>query len=401
MKSKKKKNPKPTKPEWIPAAKKRSTDFATLVQPGVVGRHDGIPGQMASAKTSVATIKKMPALKTEDFIAGIHAGDRTILARAITLIESNAEAHQKQAQSVLTALMPLSGNAIRIGITGVPGAGKSTFIEAFGLYLIGRGHRVAVLAVDPSSAITGGSILGDKTRMEKLAGHPDSFIRPCPSGGALGGVARKTRETMLVCEAAGFDIILVETVGVGQSEISVRSMVDFFLLIQIAGGGDELQGIKKGVMEISDAIIVNKADGENRTKAEAAKQEYATALHYTTPHTRGWQPHVFTCSAISGAGIPELWQVIEKFIRITKENKVFAERRRNQARQWMHAMIEEYLHSVFFKNTGIQQVLPQIENAVLSGKMPPTIAAQKLAEIFEENIKQLTDKNSLSASKPW
>ena len=383
MDSGKNKKNKTAKPEWVSKENRHRAEFTTSVQPGLPSTHDGLPGSTVKSEKQTPPPKKRKKLGAEDFISGIRAGDRTVLSRAITLIESNSTAHQQTAREVLTALMPDSGRSVRIGITGVPGAGKSTLIEAFGLYLIEQGHRVAVLAIDPSSAITGGSILGDKTRMEKLASHRDSFIRPSPSGGALGGVARKTRESILLCEAAGFDVILVETVGVGQSEITVRSMVDFFLLIQIAGGGDELQGIKKGVMEISDAIVVNKADGENIQRAEAAKQEYATALHHTTPHTRGWQAQAFTCSAVSGQGIIELWMVIQKFIAITKKNKVFDERRRNQARQWMRAMIEEYLQSVFYKNSKIQQSLPHIENEVMAGKIPPTIAAEQLVSLFE------------------
>lgn len=385
MKSAKKNKNKQTNPEWIPEDKKNSPEFTSTVQPGLKSKHDGMPAATQNTDNSNSPIRKRRQLSISDYISGIRTGDRTILSRAITLIESNADDHQREARELLTALMPDSGKSIRIGITGVPGAGKSTLIETFGLYLIEQGHRVAVLAIDPSSAITGGSILGDKTRMEKLANHRQSFIRPSPSGGALGGVARKTRETMLICEAAGFDIILVETVGVGQSEITVRSMVDFFLLVQIAGGGDELQGIKKGVMEISDAIVVNKADGDNIPKAEAAKQEYATALHYTAPHTRGWQAQAFTCSAVSGAGITELWQAIQKFVTITRTNAVFEERRRNQDRQWMRAMIEEHLLAVFYKDAAVQTQLPEIENAVIAGKMLPTTAAQKLIELWENH----------------
>ncbi|KAA3615560.1 MAG: methylmalonyl Co-A mutase-associated GTPase MeaB [Calditrichaeota bacterium] len=354
--------------------------------PGVAGCHDGLKSGEMHETTTNKSIKKRQPLKTEDYVSGILARDRTTLARAITIIESNSVKHQKQAQTLLTELMPHTGNSIRIGITGVPGAGKSTLIEAFGLYLIEQGHSVAVLAIDPSSSITGGSILGDKTRMEKLANKPAGFIRPSPTSGALGGVARKTRETMLICEAAGFDIILVETVGVGQSEITVRSMVDFFLLLQIAGGGDELQGIKKGVMEIADAVLVNKADGDNKPKAEAAKQDYAMALHYMPQHTIGWQTKAFTCSAVTGEGIAELWQVIEKFKTITRDNRTFAARRRSQSREWMRAMVEEYLQSIFYKNEAILHALPQIENAVMAGKMPATTAAQKLVDIYEKKV---------------
>ncbi|MCK5076439.1 MAG: methylmalonyl Co-A mutase-associated GTPase MeaB, partial [Calditrichia bacterium] len=343
------------RPEWVP--KNAGKEFTTNVMKGVKTTHDGMhSGSINRAATSKGRIKR-PRLTADDYVNGVLEDDRTILARTITLIESNASAHMEQAQEVLRELMPQTGKSIRVGITGVPGAGKSTFIEELGQYLIKQGHKVAVLAIDPSSSLTRGSILGDKTRMEKLSQNPNSFIRPSPSGGTLGGVARKTRETMLVCEAAGFDVILVETVGVGQNEITVRSMVDFFLLVQISGAGDELQGIKKGVIEIADAILVNKADGDNKPKAEAAKQQYSMALHYLSKATEGWDTRAFTCSALTGEGIPEIWKVVQKFHKLTTTSNVFANRRRLQAKEWMHSMVQEHLKEEFYNNPQVQEIL--------------------------------------------
>ena len=293
-----------TYPEWAPPGGGKG--FACTVQDGVEASHDGTMKRAGNAAAGPGTPPgsggarprvKRKTFSTEELAEKVLAGNRMVLARSITLVESNAPRHARQAQDLLQRLLPHTGKAVRIGITGVPGVGKSTFIEALGLYLTGRGHRVAVLAVDPSSSISGGSILGDKTRMEKLCQDANCFIRPSPSSGSLGGVARKTRETMLVCEAAGFDVILVETVGVGQSEVTVRSMVDFFLLLMLAGAGDELQGIKKGIMEIANALVINKADGENRLPANQARVEYEQALHYLQPATPGWTTHAYTCSA--------------------------------------------------------------------------------------------------------
>ncbi len=273
------------KPDWVP--ENAGKEFTTSVMKGVETSHDGLPGASRVTRESVPTPRRR-SLTIDNYVQGVLKHDRTILARAITLIESNSAKHMDMAQEVLRQLLPYTGKSIRVGITGVPGAGKSTFIEAFGIYLVEAGFRVAVLAVDPSSTVTHGSILGDKTRMEKLSRQENCFIRPSPSGGTLGGVTRKTRETALICESAGYDIILVETVGVGQNEVTVRSMVDFFLLLKIAGAGDELQGIKKGVIELADAIVINKADGDNILQANIAKQEFANALHYLKTPSKGW-----------------------------------------------------------------------------------------------------------------
>lgn len=323
-------------------------------------------------------------LSIADYTAGIRSRDRTLLGRAITLIESSAPDHREQADALLTELMPDTGKSIRLGISGIPGSGKSTLIETLGLHIVEQGHRLAVLAVDPSSSISGGSILGDKTRMPKLARSEHSFIRPSPTGGTLGGVARKTRETMLLCEAAGYDVIIVETVGVGQSEIAVRSMVDFFLLLQITGGGDELQGIKKGVMELADAIFITKADGDNKKNAEAAKRDLRAALHFIQPATPGWQPLVGACSALTGDGIEELWQTMMDFRQNTSESCEFASRRREQAKAWLHELIEENLKHMFMQHSGVKSRLADLEKAVVSKEMPAGYAARELLRVFRD-----------------
>ncbi|GIV90555.1 MAG: ATPase/protein kinase [Chloroflexus sp.] len=351
--------------------------FALSVLAGIASRHDGLPGN-APASATTPTGPRRRQLSVEDYVNGVRNGDRAILARAITLIESNAPAHITQAQEVLRHLLPYTGGSLRVGITGVPGVGKSTFIEALGTMLCDQGHRVAVLAIDPSSSISRGSILGDKTRMERLARHPNAYIRPSPSGGSLGGVARKTRETLLLCEAAGFDIVLVETVGVGQSETAVRGMVDFFLLLMLAGAGDELQGIKKGVIELADALVVTKADGDNKPRAIAAQAEYRHALRYLTPATPGWKPPVRTCSAVTGEGIAAIWQEIERFRAEMTANGAFAARRREQARDWLYHLIDEQLRSLFFAHPVVRERLPTIEQAVVEGSLPVVSAVQEL-----------------------
>jgi len=319
----------------------------------------------------------------DEYVAGVLASDRNIVAQAITLVESNSLAHFDMGQEVLRQLLPNTGNSIRIGITGVPGVGKSTFIEALGLHLCKQGHKVAVLAVDPSSTVTRGSILGDKTRMELLSRDLRAFIRPSPSSGTLGGVTRKSRETMLICEAAGFDVILVETVGVGQSETTVRSMVDFFLLLMLAGAGDELQGIKKGIMELADALLVNKADGDNKIRANAAKVDYNRALHYLAPATKGWHTRAYTCSAAHGEGIGAIWQVIGDFRQQTTASGVFEKRRQQQTLDWVYSMVEEHLRASFFNDAGVGSIRAEIEEAVVNGHIPPTVAAQQLIHKYE------------------
>lgn len=377
-------DPQPRKPEWAPT--EDDGGFASRVIPGVAGGHDGMnpngPTEPKNNDDDEAAPARRP-LAAGEYAAGVMAGDRAILARAITLIESNAPAHFELAQDVLARLLPHSGRAVRLGITGVPGAGKSTLIEALGVRLIERGHKVAVLAIDPTSSLTRGSILGDKTRMEQLSREPAAFIRPSPAGGMLGGVARKTRETMLVCEAAGFDVVIVETVGAGQNEITVRSMVDFFLLVLIPGGGDELQGIKKGVVELADAIAINKADGENRIRAEAARAEYNRALHYLTPPTEGWHPRAYTCSALTGEGIDALWDVVGRFHERAAATGALQARRRQQAKEWLHAIIDEQLRAFFYDRQAVREALPNVEAAVMNGTLPPTAAARRLLALLD------------------
>jgi LAO/AO transport system kinase len=312
------------------------------------------------------------------YIQGVLDQNRLMLARTITLIESTLPAHQELARAIIDGLLPHTGNAVRLGITGVPGAGKSTYIESFGTLLTEKDHRVAVLAIDPSSTRSGGSILGDKTRMEKLAVNDRAFIRPSPSGGTLGGVARKTRESMLVCEAAGFDVIIIETVGVGQSETTVASMVDFFLVLMIAGGGDELQGIKKGVLEVADAIAINKADGDNVMRAEMARKEYQAALHLLMPGSPNWSPPVLTCSALTMAGIDKIWEtILEHRDKLTASGEL-ADKRKKQALEWMSFMLDEGLRRWFFDDPKVKAALPRLRREVESGALSPTAAAGRL-----------------------
>ena len=321
--------------------------------------------------------------KPEYYINGVLEKNMRVLAKTITLIESTLPEHQNTAKAVIDKLLPHSGHVVRIGITGVPGVGKSTFIENFGMMLIREKHRVAVLAVDPSSKKSGGSIMGDKTRMEKLSVEKDAFIRPSPSGGTLGGVAGKTRETMIICEAAGFDVIIVETVGVGQSETAVASMVDFFLVLMLAGAGDELQGLKKGVLELADAVAINKADGDNIKNAKRAKQEHENALSLLIPQSAAWSVPVLTCSAVTLDGIEDIWETIlehKKKLELTGE---YTEKRRKQNLEWMWTLLEEGLKTRFFEKPEIKKLLPEITRDVEKGRKAPNIAARELLDLLK------------------
>lgn len=320
------------------------------------------------------------------YIQGVLDSNRLQLSRTITLVESTLVTHQEIARDIINELLPHTGKAVRLGITGVPGAGKSTFIESFGHMLAEQGHKVAVLAIDPSSTRSGGSILGDKTRMEQLAVHPNAFIRPSPSGGSLGGVARKTRESMLVCEAAGFDVIIVETVGVGQSETTVASMVDFFLVLQISGAGDELQGIKKGVLEVADAIVVNKADGDNIPRAKLAKKQYETALHLVKPTSPNWMPPVMTCSAVERTGLQEVWDTVINHKKIMTNTGELQQKRREQAMEWMWFLVNEGLEIWFYQHPEVQSQLPELRKKVENGSIAPTRAADDLISMLGKDL---------------
>jgi LAO/AO transport system kinase len=364
------------KPEW--SDPEEPDKFSSVIRKGQEQE-----GQAVSIQKNIRFQKRRTSEPSvEELYQGVLNGDRSLLARAITLVESNAEQHFHKGQELLQRLLSHTGKSIRIGITGVPGAGKSTFIEAFGMHLCELGLRVAVLAIDPSSSLSGGSILGDKTRMEKLSRNPKAFIRPSPTAGKLGGVHRKTRESMLICEAAGFDVILIETVGVGQSEVIIRDMVDFFMLLVLTGAGDELQGMKKGIMELADAVIVHKADGENKSKAEQTRKEYNRILHFLQPATKGWPSRAYTCSSINGEGIYEIWDVIQDFEEKGKSSGVFAERRKGQQRDWIYSMITDQLHYSFFHHPDVKLKLPQIENEVMAGETTVASAVDTLFSAF-------------------
>jgi LAO/AO transport system kinase len=325
-------------------------------------------------------------LELQAYIDGVLAGDRWLLSKTITLIESSLPAHQEMGRQILGGLLPMTGGAVRLGITGVPGVGKSTFIESFGMMLVEKGHRVAVLAVDPSSARSGGSVMADKTRMERLCSDQRAFIRPSPSGGTLGGVARKTREAMLVCEAAGYDVVVVETVGVGQSETAVASMVDFFLVLMLAGAGDELQGLKKGILELADALAINKADGDNLGPAKKAAKVYEMALHLLQPSSPRWNPPVLTCSALELTGIEGIWEAVQRHRHLVRESGELDEKRRRQAVAWMWSLVDEGLKGRFTRHAGVKKLLPRILREVEQGSLVPTAAADKLLFFLDNKV---------------
>lgn len=358
-------------PEWVPGDSGDDPHFASRVMGGVEGTAQ--PGKRPSARRR---------LSLDEYEAGVRAGDITVLSRAITLVESHRPDHEATAQELLTRVLPHTGNSVRLGISGVPGVGKSTLIEALGCLLADQGHKVAVIAVDPSSSVSGGSILGDKTRMMRLAGHPRAFIRPSPSAGSLGGVARKSRETILLCEAAGFDVILVETVGTGQNEITVRSMVDCFLLLLLAGAGDELQGMKKGIMEIADILAVNKADGENAHRARLASAETNRALHFLQPSTPGWSSRCLTCSALDPETLSALWAQVEEFAKVVRDSGFWEQRRRHQSVAWMRSLISEELEQRFARHPGVRDILPAVQAEVEAQCLPAASAARKVLDLF-------------------
>lgn len=346
---------------------------ALNVRTGVEGSHDGMTIQPKKFKKKKQQLIDIPKLASE-----VRNGQRTSLSKAITLIESSNSEHKEQAQTLLQELLPHTGNSIRIGITGVPGAGKSSFIEEFGTMLCELGKKVAVLAIDPSSTLSGGSILGDKTRMEELSRNKSAFVRPSPSAGTLGGVHKKSRETMLLCEAAGYDVILIETVGVGQSETYVRGMVDFFLLLVLTGAGDELQGMKKGIMELADGIVVHKSDGDNIQKARKTVREYMQILHFLQPATPGWMSKALPASSLEKTGLTEVWEMICEFEQTIKASSVWEVRRRDQTKEWFHTMIRDSLIDSFFQNTDRKTQVKSLEEAILKGEITVTQGVSRL-----------------------
>jgi LAO/AO transport system kinase len=358
--------------------------------------NNGVPQPPIVNKDAISRFRKSrkKKLSVDAYVTEIRNGNRTVLSQAITLVESSLPEYYKTAQEIIEKCLPYAGNSIRIGITGVPGVGKSTFIESLGKMITGDHHKLAVLAIDPSSERSKGSILGDKTRMEELSMDENAFIRPSPSAGSLGGVARKTRESIILCEAAGFDTIFVETVGVGQSETAVHSMVDFFLLLMLAGAGDELQGIKRGIMEMADAIAITKADGSNKEKAEHAKSEYQNALHlFPLPPSR-WLPKVVTCSAIEKTGLSDIWDIIKTYKSITVNNGYYNHKRQQQAKYWMYETINTRLRDDFYNNPSIESQVQQFENDVLNDKISSFQAAKKLLEAYFNNPNNTKNKES-------
>ncbi|MGM9846631.1 MAG: methylmalonyl Co-A mutase-associated GTPase MeaB [Muribaculaceae bacterium] len=343
--------------------------------------------QPPSVNPYLKKLKRKPIPTPGEMVERIIKGDVTMLSRAVTLVESINPEHEPIAQEVIEKCLPYSGNSRRIGITGVPGAGKSTSIDVFGLHVLKDGGKLAVLAIDPSSERTKGSILGDKTRMEKLSVHPNAFIRPSPSAGSLGGVARKTRETIVLCEAAGYNNIFVETVGVGQSETAVHSMVDFFLLIQLAGTGDELQGIKRGIMEMADGIVINKCDGDNIDRARLAQAQFRSALRLFPPTASGFQPEVLTYSGYYEIGIPEVWEMIDRYFAFVKENGYFERKRQEQARYWMYETIDTRLRNNFYNNPDVADMLGDLEKQVLGNRLSSFIAAGKVLDFYYNKSK--------------
>ena len=352
-------------------------------KPSALQEKDGVSKPETTSKASAEKIKKSRARQNSvnEFVTGILIGNITFLSKAITLVESTNIKHQQKANEILNRCLPHSNKSIRIGITGVPGVGKSTFIETFGKYLTAQGKKVAVLAVDPSSSVNKGSILGDKTRMEELVTDENAFIRPSPSGTSLGGVAQKTRESIILCEAAGFDTIIIETVGVGQSETVVHSMVDFFLLLKLAGAGDELQGIKRGIIEMADAIVINKADGENKQNAKIAKVAFNRALHLYPLKESKWQPKVLTASALHNSGIEEINNMILTYIAITKENAYFNKKRNEQNKFWLLSTIEQQLKTNFYQNPKVKSALQKEIDNLENGKTTPFNAAKRLLDL--------------------
>ena len=355
-----------TSPDWVPP--EGGGEFATRIVSGVSRATGSGPGAAPAA----------PPPDVAGLAKDILRGDRVALARGITLVESRVPAHRAAAEALLERVEARAGGALRVGITGVPGAGKSTFIDALGQRLCASGARVAVLSVDPSSPVTHGSILGDKTRMERLSRQPHAFIRPSPSSGELGGVARRTRETITLCEAAGFDTVLVETVGVGQSEVVVRGMVDCFVVLMIAGAGDELQGMKKGILELADVLVVNKADGDNRTRAEAARLEFSRALHYLAGREGAWQPPVLACSAQTGEGVAAVWETVEKFIAQARSRGDFDGRRSAQQLTWLQTQFEEGLKEVLLVEPAVRGEQAEVTRLVSAGTLSPTAGARRL-----------------------